>query len=211
MLLIKHTKCNYDSFRVFQIDFRARKDVTQSRIEDCQFYFVLLFIDHEKKASILWISPLGELVASTNKLNINTAAGFQMVDFPNTVKLKPGIWSVIFLDHDSNDLTELEFLIFTKKDVSSFKRKPTQVVGRDNSRIPTYLENIKINKIASNHHSHTAMKAWMKTTYKLSNICQVETGSCHKSDWSSRSPDTKSSIDFQLYLLPNTQICYKKL
>lgn len=157
---------------------------------------MLLFIDHQKTASIFWISPLGELIASTNKLNINTTAGFKMVDFPNNAKLMPGIWSVIFLDHDSNDLTELEFMIFTKKDVSSLKRKPTQVVERDDSRISKYLENIKVNKIASNHHSHTAMKAWMKTTYKLSKICQIETGSCHKSDWSSRSLDPKSSIDF---------------
>ena len=157
---------------------------------------MLLLIDHQKKASIFWISPLGELVASTNKLNINTTAGFKMVDFPNNAKLMPGIWSVIFLDHDSNDLIELEFLIFTTENLSSLKRKPTKDVDKEDSRISRYLEKIKLNKIASNHHSHTAMKAWMKTTYKLSKICQIETGSCHKSDWSSRSPDTKSSIDF---------------
>jgi len=159
--------------------------------------------DHQKTASVFWMSPFGQLVASNQSININITTGLLMVEFPPSVQRIPGIWSAIFLDHDVgthylSDFTVIEFLVYSKNYMFSLKEEPTDLEVIDDSKITGHLNTIKENKVAHNHHSIAAIKSWMKTAYQLSNTCQVQTGSCHSTDWSSKSLDTKSSINFEL-------------
>ena len=164
---------------------------------------ILLLIDHQKSASVFWISPFGQLVASNQSISVNFTAGFQMVEFPPNLQRMPGVWSAIFLDHDLIEFTEIEFLIISKKYMFTLKQEVKNVIhevskNKQADYNPIFLDTIKANKIANNHHSIAAIKSWMKTAYQLSNTCQVQTGSCHTNNWSSKSLDTKSTINFEL-------------
>ena len=155
----------------------------------------IFFIDQQKPASVFWISPFGQLVASNRSIDINITAGYQLVEFPPNLPRMPGLWSAILFDHEQQDFTEIQFAVFSKK-FSSFPEHPIVEEVISEAKVATFVDTIKGKKIAENHHSLEAIKSWIKTVYQLSSHCQVQNGLCNANNWSSRSPDTKSTINF---------------
>ena len=111
----------------------------------------------------------------------------------------PGIWSAVFLDDDLKEPTEIEFLVWSKKHAISFTPntiKEDEVI--DDSTVTAFVDAIRKKKVSENHHSVESIKGWIKSIYQLSSLCHVQNGSCQSNNWSSRSPDSKSNINFEL-------------
>ena len=149
----------------------------------------------EKLGTILWISPFGNLESVNQSFPINVTTGHKVIN-ANLPKI-PGIWTSIYID-ESNTLTELEFILWSKN-IKNLDLEPTNnldvITGHEE-----FLESVKKQKNYDNHHSMEAIKNWINKKYKLNGSCQLkqenEDQSCHNTDWSTRSPDPKSTIVF---------------
>merc|ERR1712223_1432802 len=107
-----------------------------------------------KQASVFWISPFGQLVASNKSFEINITAGYHLVNFPSNLPRMPGIWSAVFLDDDLKEPTEIEFVVWSKKHAS--KLSPNTIKEGEAIDYPTttaFVDDIRKKKVAENHHS----------------------------------------------------------
>ena len=134
-----------------------------------------------KEASVLWIFD-GKLAASNRSFNINTTLGYHILNFPPFLPRSNGIWSAIYID-DTKLMTQIDFLV-----INNTPKMPLKQNEGGNPEEIQFIQNMKFPK---------EPKVWIQSIYQLINQCKNEED-CRSTDWSSRSPDPKSTLNFEL-------------
>ena len=131
--------------------------------------------------SVLWLSPSGKVVFADRDFHINMTTNHHVVHFPPEKQLNSGLWTVIYFDFMKN-ANFLNFLVIA--DALDAKIEETQV--------PILQQEVDL--INSIHAKKLDEKTWLTLTFSLQEACIVNQ-TCHDTPWSSKSPDSLSTIE----------------
>ena len=131
--------------------------------------------------SVLWMSPFGKVVAAERDFKINMTNNHHVIHFPEE-NLNPGLWTVLYFDFWQK-LNAIDFLVIESKiDQELIKETPVPLLQNEESLIKTI------------HTKKSTMKSWLQSVFSLQETCIVNQ-SCHLTNWSSKSPDSLSTIE----------------
>ena len=134
--------------------------------------------------SVLWLSPSGTVVFADRDFQINMTTNHHVVHFPTEKKLNSGLWTIVYFDF-MQKVNTLNFLVIkVNNDDDAAKIEETQV--------PLLKQEIDL--IHSIHLKKPDENTWLTSTFSLEETCIVNQ-TCHDTKWSSKSPDSLSSIE----------------
>ena len=132
--------------------------------------------------SVLWLSPSGKVVFADRDFQINITTNYHVVHFPHSEKkLNFGLWTIIYFDF-MQKVNSVYFLVMNSDDATKIEE----------TQVPLLQQEIGL--INSIHAKKPDEKTWLTSYFSLEETCIVNQ-TCHGTTWSSKSPDSLSSIE----------------
>lgn len=166
-----------------------------------------------ENVTVLWVDPIGD-ITSVNKISVNTSAAATVVDSVtlnsnSNLVLRPGIWSVFYIQDSTNSSEKVEFMIIptttkTKKIVKS-QHSGSSKKSADHQKYSAFVDDkekkelAKMMEVSEKKPNSEWIRSMADIFYTVQDLCCTTklvpgTKECSSTEWSSFYPDVKSEL-----------------